>query len=218
MGLVKWYDSARCRHNPLKHYVIMGAMASQITSLTIVYSTVYSGGDQRKNSKLPVTGLCAGNSPVTDEFPAQMASNTENISIWWRHHELCGLAVITTLYYQIAAVGKSAPYWVDVYERNLTWIVVKQRDVCIQTCNIFLKVYKKICNCYPLTIIHCIPLTLELRHVQHLQTVCIPHLHIVQPTLITSAKDQSHRMCQTTYVYAFCYLRLSLCFLLSTGV
>ena len=28
--------------------VIMGAMASQITSLTIVYSTVYSGADQRK--------------------------------------------------------------------------------------------------------------------------------------------------------------------------
>ena len=29
--------------------VIMGAMASQITSLTIVYSTVYSGPDQRKH-------------------------------------------------------------------------------------------------------------------------------------------------------------------------
>ena len=27
----------------------MGAMASQITSLTIVYSTVYSGADQRKH-------------------------------------------------------------------------------------------------------------------------------------------------------------------------
>ena len=33
-----------------------------------------------------VTGLCAGNSPVTGEFPAQMASNVENGSIWWRHH------------------------------------------------------------------------------------------------------------------------------------
>ena len=29
--------------------VIMGAIASQITSLTIVYSTVYSGADQRKH-------------------------------------------------------------------------------------------------------------------------------------------------------------------------
>ena len=39
-------------------------------------------------SKLRVTGLCAGNSPVTAEFPAQMASNAENVSIWWRHHGL----------------------------------------------------------------------------------------------------------------------------------
>ena len=35
----------------MKHYddVIMGAMASQFTSLTIVYSTVYSDADQRKH-------------------------------------------------------------------------------------------------------------------------------------------------------------------------
>ena len=40
----------------------------------------------KKTSKLRVTGLCAGNSPGTGEFPAQMASNAENVSIWWRHH------------------------------------------------------------------------------------------------------------------------------------
>ena len=40
----------------------------------------------KKASKLRVTGLCAGNSPGTGEFPAQMASNAENVSIWWRHH------------------------------------------------------------------------------------------------------------------------------------
>ena len=34
----------------------MSTMAYQITSLTIVYSTVYSGPDQRKKSKLHVTG------------------------------------------------------------------------------------------------------------------------------------------------------------------
>ena len=39
-----------------------------------------------KTSKLRVTGLCAGSSPGTGEFPAQMASNAENVSIWWRHH------------------------------------------------------------------------------------------------------------------------------------
>ena len=41
----------------------------------------------KKTSKLRVTGLCAWNSPVTGEFPAQMSSNAENVSIWGRHHE-----------------------------------------------------------------------------------------------------------------------------------
>ena len=49
----------------------MGAMSSQITSLTIVYSTVHLGADKKKTAKLRVTGLCAGDSPVTGEFPAQ---------------------------------------------------------------------------------------------------------------------------------------------------
>ena len=40
----------------------------------------------KKTSKLRVTGLCAGNSPVIGEFHAQRASNAENVSIWWRHH------------------------------------------------------------------------------------------------------------------------------------
>ena len=44
----------------------------------------------KKTSKLRVTGLCAGNSPVTGEFPAQIASNTENVSILWRHHDFAG--------------------------------------------------------------------------------------------------------------------------------
>ena len=42
----------------------------------------------KKTSKLRVTGLCEGNSPVTGEFPAQRSSNAENVSIWWRHHEI----------------------------------------------------------------------------------------------------------------------------------
>ena len=43
------------------HYddVIMGAMASQITSLTNVYSTVYSGADQRKHQS-SVSLACVG--------------------------------------------------------------------------------------------------------------------------------------------------------------
>ena len=65
----------------------MSAMASQITSLTIIYWTIYSGADQRKHQSSASLALCAGNSPVTGEFPAQRASNAENVSIWWRHDD-----------------------------------------------------------------------------------------------------------------------------------
>ena len=44
----------------------------------------------KKTSKLRVTGLCAGNSSINS---AQMASNTENVSIWWRHHVGSNLTV-----------------------------------------------------------------------------------------------------------------------------
>ena len=40
----------------------------------------------KKTSKLRVTGLCEGNSPVTGEFPTQRTSNAENVSIWWCLH------------------------------------------------------------------------------------------------------------------------------------
>ena len=154
----------------------MSEMASQITSIIIVYSTVFSGADQRKHqsstslafvwgihknswlsvklvgvicfrfriynlwvkylmvimmntlqwrynerdgvsnhqhhhcllnrffrsrskktSKLHVTGLCVGNSPVTGEFPSQMVSNAEKVSIWWRHHDTIVEPVLTRI-------------------------------------------------------------------------------------------------------------------------
>ena len=56
----------------------MNAIASQST-VSMVYSTVSSGGaDQRKRH----IGICEGNSPVA----VQRENNTENVSIWWRHH------------------------------------------------------------------------------------------------------------------------------------
>ena len=54
-------------------------------SLNCLLNRLFNCGS-RKTSKLRVTGLCEGNSPVTGEFPAQRASNAENASIWWRHH------------------------------------------------------------------------------------------------------------------------------------
>ena len=43
----------------------------------------------KKASKLCVTGLCVGNSPVTGEFPTQRASNAENGTSSW----ICRLIV-----------------------------------------------------------------------------------------------------------------------------
>ena len=70
------------------HYddVRMGAIASQITSLTIVYSTVYSDADQR-NIKDPRHWPLCGEFTGIGEFPTQRASYAENVSIWWRHHD-----------------------------------------------------------------------------------------------------------------------------------
>ena len=53
------------------HYrdVIMSVIASQITGVSIVCSTVCSGADQRKH-----------------QSSAQRASDAKNVSIWWHHH------------------------------------------------------------------------------------------------------------------------------------
>ena len=64
----------------------MTSMAYQITSLTVVYSTVNSEADQRKHrssESLAFVWVFTG----TDEFAAQRASYAENVSLWWRHHE-----------------------------------------------------------------------------------------------------------------------------------
>ena len=48
-----WYLCHHLKYMCVFHYsnVIMGTMASQITSITIVYSTVYSGADQREHQR-----------------------------------------------------------------------------------------------------------------------------------------------------------------------
>ena len=74
--------------------IIMGAVVSQIISISIVYSTVFRR-ISKKTLKLRVTGLCEGNSPVTGEFPAQRASNAENVSC----DDLIMLSVCAMIYY-----------------------------------------------------------------------------------------------------------------------
>ena len=82
-------------HYSAPHYsdVIMSAMASQITGVLIVYSTICLGADQRKHqsssSLVCVRGIHRWlvNSPQSPMNSPHKTSDAEHISIWWRHHE-----------------------------------------------------------------------------------------------------------------------------------
>ena len=100
-GYIGQSKFTQCRRQNVSqfHYndVIISAMASQIASLTIVYSSVYSGADQRKLQSSASLAFNVGNSPVTGEFPTQRASNAENVSIWWCHRVFFGQRVTDLL-------------------------------------------------------------------------------------------------------------------------
>ena len=66
----------------------MGAMASQITNLTIVCLTGYLGADQRKYQSSASLAFVWGIHRWLVNSPPKRASNKENVSIWWRYHEL----------------------------------------------------------------------------------------------------------------------------------
>ena len=70
------------------HYndVIMSAMVSQITGFAIVYSTVYSGIDQRKLQSTASLAFVWGIHRWQVNSAHKKASNGGNVSIWWRQH------------------------------------------------------------------------------------------------------------------------------------
>ena len=71
------------------HYsdAIMGTMASQTTTLMIVYSTLIHA-QIKENIKAPRHWPLCGNPPVTGELPTEKTSNAKNVSIWWHHGHL----------------------------------------------------------------------------------------------------------------------------------
>ena len=77
----------------------MGAIASQIPSLTIVYSTVYSDADQRKHQRAASLAFVRG-----------IASNTENVSIWF-HHDSGILKYFTDVTYLHRLAHKARFIW-----------------------------------------------------------------------------------------------------------
>ena len=68
----------------------MGTMASQITSLTIVYSTVYSGADQSKHQSSVSLAFVKGihrwpvNSPHKEPVTRKMFT-FDDVIMWWSH-------------------------------------------------------------------------------------------------------------------------------------
>ena len=75
----------------LSHYsdVIMGAMASQITGVAIVCSTVFSGADLIKHQGSASLTFVREIHWWPVDSPYKSASNAEDISTWWRHHAVC---------------------------------------------------------------------------------------------------------------------------------
>ena len=114
--LMAWLYFAPCHYGD----VIMGTIASQITSLTVVYSTVYSGADQKNIKALRHWPLC-GEFTGTGEFPAQRANNAEKGSIWWLYHVISdghdeAVIMATTTYY----IGHGN-IWQYLYKIALNW-------------------------------------------------------------------------------------------------
>ena len=87
-----YYDNLQCPQSQ-QHYsdIIMSRMASQITSLTVVYSTVYSSTDQRKHQSFASLAIVRGihrwlvNSPHKGPVTQKMFSFDDVIIMY--HHD-----------------------------------------------------------------------------------------------------------------------------------
>ena len=88
----------------------------------------------KKTSKLHVTGLSAGNSLVTCEFPAQSTSNAETVSIWWRHHDKF------TCYHRWYILAHLNPRWYPVYVQALLYL----SDTFMS-----LRIFGQLCSSFP---------------------------------------------------------------------
>ena len=74
----------------LGHYsdVIMNAMASQITGVSLVYSTVCSGADQRKHQSSASLAFVRGIHRWPVNSPHKGPVTRKMFPFWWRHHDI----------------------------------------------------------------------------------------------------------------------------------
>ena len=88
--LCQWFacTGAYIQNPAYLHYsdVIMSAIVSQFTSLTIVYSTVYSGDDQSKHQSSASLDFVRGIHRWQVNSPYKGPVTRKMFPFWWRHH------------------------------------------------------------------------------------------------------------------------------------
>ena len=108
--------------------IIMSAMASQITSVSIrLFAQQFAQGQMKEDMKAPRHWLLWGpNQPITGGFPSKRANNAENVSTWWRHHdylkidEISRFLIVTFESHSIKLI-KSNPIYITMtsHERHV---------------------------------------------------------------------------------------------------
>ena len=98
----------------------MSLMASQITSLAIVYSTVYSGADQRKHQCPASLAFVRGihNWPVNS--PQKRPVTRKSVSIWWRHHVISTCTHFLHGYPGYVKIRHYSPKSTEIYSMEVT--------------------------------------------------------------------------------------------------
>ena len=105
-----WHDGIS---NHQHHYCLLNRLFRRRSKIT---------------SKLRVTGLCVGNSLGTGEFTPQMASNAENVSIWWHHHApLIMQVLVVDNAFTMAVTLRKAIRWNDIDIQNNTAEIVASK-------------------------------------------------------------------------------------------
>ena len=81
----------------------------------------------KKTSKPRVIGLCEGNSPLTGEFPTQRANNVENVSIWWRLHDILNISFYTMNHCRAPKISYETLYhcWTPILSRTYRSVSVQ---------------------------------------------------------------------------------------------
>ena len=107
----------------------MTTMTSQITSLTIVYSTVYSDADQRKQQSSASLAFVWG--IHWDRWiPAQRTSYAENVSIWWRHHVVLRRNILTFELHIYSRLDKNLWLLLGAIRPTMCWKYFMQEVFC----------------------------------------------------------------------------------------